>query len=61
MKDHRFKVGDKVTLGADEFAPGRETSFEIVRLLPAERWINQYRLKSISDGHERVARETELT
>ena len=61
MKDHKFKVGQKVTLGADLYDPSRQTHFEVVRLLPAERWINQYRLKSVGDGHERVAMETDLT
>lgn len=35
--------------------------FEVVRILPAERGINQYRLKSTQDGHERVAMEYELS
>jgi hypothetical protein len=58
---HKFKAKQMVTYtpagagGAD-----RNAKFEIVRLLPAERGINQYRLKSILDGHERVALESEL-
>jgi hypothetical protein len=39
----------------------RNARFEIVRLLPAERGINHYRLKSLIDGHERVAMEAELS
>ena len=60
MKDHKFKIGQRVTLGAEPFDPGRQTRFEVVRLLPTEHWINRYRIKSLWDGHERVAMENEL-
>jgi hypothetical protein len=60
MTDHKFKIGQKVTLSADQFDPVRTKRYEVVRLLPAERWINHYRLRSTWDGHERVAMETEL-
>ena len=59
---HKFKAGQTVSYtpsgvgGAD-----RNVKFEIVRLLPSERGVNQYRLKSILDGHERVALESELS
>ena len=39
----------------------RNAKFEIVRILPSERGVNQYRLKSLLDGHERVALESELS
>jgi hypothetical protein len=35
--------------------------YEIVRLLPAERLGNQYRVRSVADGHERVVPEMQLT
>jgi len=59
---HKFKPAQTVTYvptgvgGAD-----RNAKFEIVRLLPAEHGVYQYRLRSILDGHERVARESELS
>ena len=59
---HKFRARQTVTYspsglgGAD-----RNVKFEIVRVLPAERGVNQYRLKSILDGHERVALESELS
>lgn len=34
--------------------------FRIVRLLPVEHGIRQYRIKSVKDGHERVVMESEL-
>src|SRR5437879_2927228 len=39
-------------------APGE---FKIVRLLPEEASVFQYRVKSKVDGHERIVREDQLT
>ena len=36
-------------------------TFKIVRVLPEERGVWQYRVKSVVDGHERVVLETDLT
>ncbi len=61
MQTHRFKVGKTV-----RFAPrGPERStpagqYEIVRLLPADGDDYQYRIKSLTDGHERVVKESQL-
>lgn len=61
MYTHRFTVGQIV-----RFSPGpREAAaprgiFEVVRLLPPEAKNNQYRIKSTTDGHERVAKESQL-
>jgi len=35
-------------------------SFKVVRQLPAEHGMNQYRIKSSTDGHERVVMECEV-
>jgi hypothetical protein len=62
MEDHKFAVGQTVqfTPGAlDRAAP--RGSYKIVRLLPPSASINQYRIKSTLDGHERVAQESQLT
>ncbi len=59
---HKFKTRQTVTYVPA--APGgadRNVKFEVVRLLPSERGINHYRLRSILDGHERVAVESELS
>ena len=59
---YKFSAGQTVTYapsgvgGAD-----RNVRFEIVRFLPSEHGMNQYRLKSLVDGHERVAFESELS
>jgi hypothetical protein len=57
---HRYRAGQTVTLAPNRYGPNRHGRFEVTRLLPEEHGINQYRLKSVVDGHERVAREDEL-
>lgn len=61
MEDHKFTVGQTVhfTPGALDRAAPRGT-YEIVRLLPPSASINQYRIKSTLDGHERVVQEGQL-
>jgi hypothetical protein len=61
MEDHKFAVGQTVqfTPGALDRAAPRGT-YKIVRLLPPSASINQYRIKSTLDGHERVVQEGQL-
>jgi hypothetical protein len=61
MNAHRFHAGQTVTLLPNRYGPNRNGSFEVTRLLPAEHGVNHYRLKSVADGHERVAAEDELS
>ena len=58
---HRFRTGQKVTLTQSRFGSDRQGTFEIVRLMPEEHGIHQYRLKSTVDGRERMATEDELS
>jgi hypothetical protein len=59
---YKFKIGQVVTFSpAVPGSADRDVKFEILRLLPAERGVNQYRLKAVIDGHERVALESELS
>jgi hypothetical protein len=58
---HKFRAGQKVTLAPTRFGADRQGTFEIVRLLPEEHGIYQYRIKSALDGRERVATEDELS
>ena len=61
MATHRFTVGQTVSFSPDtgqEHAKGG--LFKIVRLLPEAGNMLQYRVKSETDGHERVAREDQL-
>ena len=59
MAIHKFSVGQKVEmvpLGA--FSP--RGVFEIVRLLPPSEGEFQYRIKSVGEPHECVAKESLL-
>jgi hypothetical protein len=61
MSVHKFAVGQTVRFSPDRNQEGTARgSFKIVRLLPEEASVFQYRVKSQSDGHERVAREDQL-
>jgi hypothetical protein len=61
MGAHKFSVGQTV-----RFSPDRNQevaargSYKVVRLLPTEASVPQYRVKSQLDGHERVVREDQL-
>lgn len=62
MSEHKFRVGQAVEFfpdpGVDRGSRGRYT---IVRLLPLDGSAPQYRLKNTADGHEWMARETQLS
>ncbi len=61
MAQHKFKVGQLV-----DFNPGRpgmpvsSREYKIMRLLPLEGGDLLYRIKSVGETFERVAREREL-
>lgn len=61
MTTHKYTVGQLV-----EFRPGRlviaapSRDFTIVRLLPAEGGDLLYRIKSVGEPFDRVAKEREL-
>ncbi len=58
---HRFKVGQSVRYNASTARRfGSSASFKIVKLLPPEGGFPQYRIKSPSEAHERIAMENEL-
>ncbi len=59
---YKFNVKETVTYSPAVLGGShRHVQFEIVRHLPSERGMNQYRVKSLIDGHERVALESELS
>jgi hypothetical protein len=60
MTAHKFKIGQRVTLGSKRFGRWGET-FEVARQMPQENGVFQYRIKSIVDGHQRVVLESELS
>jgi hypothetical protein len=62
MAFHRYAVGQTVYLTPDRFdrSAARKGRFVVTRLLPESQGDYQYRVKSVSDAHERVAHEREL-
>lgn len=61
MQSHRFRAGQVVSYAPGAFEDGTTRgSYKVLRLLPAEANSNQYHVKSIRDGHERVVRESQL-
>jgi len=60
MELHKFKPGQSVEFVASDRRFKPLGVFKIVRVMPSERGIQQYRIKSVMDGHERVAMEGDL-
>ena len=58
MPTHKFHVGQKVEIVPAGFSP--RGVFEIVRLLPPRDGEFEYRIKSMDEPHERVAKESLL-
>lgn len=57
---HKFNPGQRVKLIPSPYIRNSHGDFEILRVLPEERGMNQYRVKSITDGVVRVVMETEI-
>jgi len=58
---HRYAIGQAVFFSPDrQQKQSRGDRFKIVRHLPEAGNALQYRIKSQSDGHERVVREDQL-
>jgi hypothetical protein len=60
LLSHKFHVGQLVQLipTISRRVPGG--SYEIIRKLPESHGEFEYRIKSMNEAHERVARESEL-
>ena len=61
MAEHKFQAGQRVTLAANII--NRSTaggSYVVTKQLPERDGEFEYRIKSASETHERVARESEL-
>lgn len=58
---YKYKVGQSVRYNAHLARRfGSSATFKIVKLLPREDGHQQYRIKSPSEAHERIAKENEL-
>jgi len=60
VSDRKFSKGQTVVYTVP-FGRGASIVCEITQLLPAENEEFQYRIKSVNEPHERVARESQLT
>jgi hypothetical protein len=59
LTEPKFKIGQRVFLGADRRARIRDP-YRITRVLPTEGGDQQYRVKSAREAHERVVPEGQL-
>jgi hypothetical protein len=61
MSNHKFKVGQTVSYTSRFIgAIATHAIFKVTQLLPPEGDEFQYRIKSVSEPHERVAKESQL-
>ncbi len=61
MDSHKFNPGQSVEFIASDLRPKPLGLFKIVRVMPSEHGIRQYRIKSVMDGHERMVMESDLS
>jgi len=61
MSQHKFKIGQMVNYASRYFAGGANNIYKVTQLLPAEGDDFQYRIKSVAEPHERVAKESQLS
>jgi hypothetical protein len=57
---HKFKIGQTVIVATRRYEFTPEGTFIIVRAVPTEHGVRQYRIRSNIDGHERIVSEAEL-
>jgi hypothetical protein len=61
LTDHKFRVGQMVDFVPSKTGvPASARSYKIVRVLPSEGGEQLYRIKTIAEAFERIARESEL-
>jgi hypothetical protein len=61
VSDHKFKVGQSVQYTSGPNGRGTaDGGYKVTQLLPPEGDDRQYRIKSASEPHERVAKESQL-
>jgi hypothetical protein len=61
MPSHKFRIGETVMVkpAISRNVPGG--AYEVTKQLPHNGREFEYRIKSVNEEHERVARESELT
>jgi hypothetical protein len=61
MASHKFKVGQMVDfIPSRAGVPASVRAYKVLRLLPHERGERLYRIKTIVEAFERIAKESEL-
>jgi hypothetical protein len=60
MVVQKFETGQTVKLIPSPYIRNHQGEFEILRVLPEEHGMYQYRIKSITDGVVRVVMESEI-
>jgi hypothetical protein len=61
VQDHKFKVGQSVSFTSGPFGRGSTNGlYKVTQLLPPEGDDYQYRIRSASEPHERVVKESQL-
>ena len=61
MQEHKYRVGETVFYTSGMAGRGNGTGkYEVVRLLPSDGSDFQYRIKSVGEAYERVAKESQL-
>ena len=61
QEHHKFTVGQTVHYTGPSFGrSGASGAFKIMKLLPSEGDDYQYRIKSLGEPYERVAKESQL-
>jgi len=56
-----FKAGDLVMYRPARSREAAKRAYQVVRVMPSEKGVTSYRIKSTAEGHERVVEEHELT
>lgn len=60
METHKFKLGQVVLAESRLFGALPTGRYTVLRLLPPTGLSNQYRVKCLKNGHERVVQENEI-
>jgi hypothetical protein len=60
LKTHKYSIGQSVRFTSGPGRFGANGSFKVVKLLPTDGDEQQYRIKSVGEAFERVAKESQL-
>ncbi|MFL6796942.1 MAG: hypothetical protein ACJ8F3_05970 [Xanthobacteraceae bacterium] len=61
MKEHKFQIGQNVYFTSRPIGHMvRNSTYEVVKLLPSDGADYQYRIKNAKESFERVVRESQL-